>query len=218
MVARHILVPQPDLGVPQNWLQLQRGHFAHRPHDFFLGIRCAAGNDSHVRPPGGLPRRQLEQAQSFQPPQSADAGSLLIATGGRHPIQMLADRVDELGPGQTARLDRFLHVSDFLRGELAPGQKLRCSVSDQLAAAPNRPPYHLKTVFGCPLLFRDEINLQVGLSRSNLAGRQTIRQRWSRRSTRKRSDVPSPTTTSQPMRGETCSSLTVCPLTSSITS
>src|SRR5216683_5263465 len=117
-----------------NRFQPQRGHIAHRPHDFLLGIRSAAGNDSHLRPPGGLPRRQLEQAQSFQPPQSADAGSLLVATGGRHPLQMLADRVDQLGPGQAARLDRFLNVLDFLCGESAPGQTFRCSVSDQHAA------------------------------------------------------------------------------------
>src|SRR6266705_3399135 len=177
MVARHILIPQPDGLLPANRFQPQRGHIAHRPHDFLLGIRSAAGNDSHVRPPGRLPRRQLEQAQSFQPPQRADAGSLLVATGGRHPMQMLADRVDELGPRQTARLDRFLNVLDFLRRERAPGQKFRCSVSDQLAAPPEGPQYHLKTVFACPLLFRDKINLQVGLSRSNLAGSQTMRQR-----------------------------------------
>src|SRR6516165_4448798 len=91
---------------------------------------------------------------------------------------MLADRAHQLGPGQTARLDRFLNVSDFLRSELAPGQKFRCSISDQLAAAPDRPPYHLKTVFACPLLFRDKIILHSGLSCSDLVGKQTIRQPW----------------------------------------
>src|SRR6516164_4994828 len=91
---------------------------------------------------------------------------------------MLADRAHQLGPGQTARLDRFLNVSDFLRSELAPGQKFRCSISDQLAAAPDRPPYHLKTVFACPLLFRDKIILHSGLSCSDLSGKQTMRQRW----------------------------------------
>src|SRR6516165_8702411 len=90
---------------------------------------------------------------------------------------MLADRAHQLGPGQTARLDRFLNVSDFLRSELAPGQKFRCSISDQLAAAPDRPPYHLKTVFACPLLFRDKIILHSGLSCSDLSGKQTMRQR-----------------------------------------
>jgi hypothetical protein len=91
---------------------------------------------------------------------------------------MLADRAYQLGPGQTARLDRFLNVSDFLRSELAPCQKFRCSVSDQLLA-PDHPQYHLKTVFACPLLFRDKKNPQVGLSRSDLSGKQTMHHRWS---------------------------------------
>src|SRR3974377_2387772 len=89
---------------------------------------------------------------------------------------MLADRAYQLGPGQTARLDRFLNVSDFLRSELAPCQKFRWSVSDQLLA-PDHPQYHLKTVFACPLLFRDKKNPQGGLSRSDLSGKQTMHHR-----------------------------------------
>src|SRR5437588_3815971 len=89
---------------------------------------------------------------------------------------MLADRIDQLGPGQTARVDGLLNVLDFLRGELASGQNLWRSVSDQHAAAPKRPPYHLKTVFACPLLFCDKKFLQVGLSCSNFTGSRTMRQ------------------------------------------
>src|SRR5207302_10564899 len=44
------------------------------------------------------------------------------------------------------------------------------------AAAPKRPPYHLKTVFACPLLFCDKKFLQVGLSCSNFTGSRTMRQ------------------------------------------
>src|SRR5437588_10590768 len=91
---------------------------------------------------------------------------------------MLADRIDQLGPGQTARVDGLLNVLDFLRGELASGQNLWRSVSDQHAAAPKRPPYHLKTVFACPLLFCDKKFLQVGLSCSNFTGSRTMRQSW----------------------------------------
>jgi hypothetical protein len=65
-----------------------------------------------------------------------------------------------------------------LRSELAPCQKFRWSVSDQLLA-PDHPQYHLKTVFACPLLFRDKKNPQVGLSRSDLSGKQTMHHRWS---------------------------------------
>src|SRR5205807_9439077 len=89
---------------------------------------------------------------------------------------MLADRIDQLGPGQTARVDGLLNVLDFLHGELASGQNLWRSVSDQPAAAPKRPPYHLKTVFACPLLFCDKKFLQVGLSCSNFTGSRTMRQ------------------------------------------
>src|SRR5205823_4961303 len=89
---------------------------------------------------------------------------------------MLADRIDQLGPGQTARVDGLLNVLDFLHGELASGQNLWRSVSDQHAAAPKRPPYHLKTVFACPLLFCDKKFLQVGLSCSNFTGSRTMRQ------------------------------------------
>src|SRR5438874_4648221 len=92
---------------------------------------------------------------------------------------MLADRIDQLGPGQTARVDGLLNVLDFLHGELASGQNLWRSVSDQHAAAPKRPPYHLKTVFACPLLFCDKKFLQVGLSCSNFTGSRTMRQSWS---------------------------------------
>src|SRR5205807_2128356 len=99
-----------------------------------------------------------------------------VATGGRNPIQMLADRVDQLRPRQTAGLDRFLNVLDFLRRERAPGQEFWCSVPHQHAAAPNGPPYHLKTVFSCPLLFRDKKNLQVGPSCSISSAKQTRRQ------------------------------------------
>src|SRR5436853_2355200 len=91
---------------------------------------------------------------------------------------MLADRVDQLRPRQTAGLDRFLNVLDFLRRERAPGQEFWCSVSHQHAAAPNGPPYHLKTVFPCSLLFRDKKNLQVGPSCSNSSAKQTRRQSW----------------------------------------
>src|SRR5207253_6632944 len=91
---------------------------------------------------------------------------------------MLADRIDQLGPGQTARVDGLLNVLDFLHGELASGQNLWRSVSDQHAAAPKRPPYHLKTVFACPLLFCDKKFLQVGLSCSNFTGSRTMRQSW----------------------------------------
>src|SRR5437016_280513 len=89
---------------------------------------------------------------------------------------MLADRVDQLRPRQTAGLDRFLNVLDFLRRERAPGQEFWCSVPHQHAAAPNGPPYHLKTVFSCPLLFRDKKNLQVGPSCSISSAKQTRRQ------------------------------------------
>jgi hypothetical protein len=89
---------------------------------------------------------------------------------------MLADGIDQLGPGQTARVDGLLNVLDFLCGELASGQNLWRSVSDHHAAAPKRPPYHLKTVFACPLLFRDKKFLQVGLSCSNFTGSRTMRQ------------------------------------------
>src|SRR5205807_10065744 len=65
-------------------------------------------------------------------------------------------------------------------GELAYGQNLWRSVSDQHAAAPKRPPYHLKTVFACPLLFCDKKFLQVGLSCSNFTGSRTMRQSWAR--------------------------------------
>src|SRR5437660_8593810 len=91
---------------------------------------------------------------------------------------MLADRVDQLRPRQTAGLDRFLNVLDFLRRERAPGQEFWCSVPHQHAAAPNGPPYHLKTVFSCPLLFRDKKNLQVGPSCSISSAKQTRRQSW----------------------------------------
>src|SRR5207237_6236851 len=93
----------------------------------------------------------------------------------------LADRIDQLGPGQTARVDGLLNVLDFLHGELASGQNLWRSVSDQHAAAPKRPPYHLKTVFACPLLFCDKKFLQVGLSCSNFTGSRTMRQSWGAR-------------------------------------
>src|SRR5207302_10402348 len=43
---------------------------------------------------------------------------------------------------------------------------------------PNGPPYHLKTVFPCSLLFRDKKNLQVGPSCSNSSAKQTRRQSW----------------------------------------
>src|SRR5207244_1525670 len=49
------------------------------------------------------------------------------------------------------------------------------------AAAPNGPPYHLKTVFSCPLLFRDKKNLQVGPSCSISSAKQTRRQSWEKR-------------------------------------
>src|SRR5438874_9940252 len=41
-----------------------------------------------------------------------------------------------------------------------------------------RPPYHLKPVFACPLLFCDKKFLQVGLSCSNFTGSRTMRQSW----------------------------------------
>src|SRR2546429_7924848 len=91
---------------------------------------------------------------------------------------MLADRVDQLRPRQPAGLDRFLNFLDFLRRERAPGQEFWCSVPHHHGAAPNGPPYHLKTVFSCPLLFRDKKNLQVGPSCSISSAKQTRRQSW----------------------------------------
>ena len=179
VVTVDILIPQLYRFLSADRLHLDRCNLSHRPHDLALRRGFRPQRDRLSLYVASPPRWQLlHQSAGLEFDQGFRTGIQLVPPRWRDPVQMFTDRPDQFLPAQSAKHpNRFLEVLDFLRGELAPGKEVWRSAWFQSAAACLRssPQYHLKIVFGCPALFCEKINLEAGLTRSDLKGNWSVR-------------------------------------------
>ena len=125
VITLHIRIPQSHLCFVGYRLQYHRRDIPHRPVQFLPRVVRLRIDDNLLRPhTPGLLRRQLQQAFLFELRQSFRARVDLVSSRWRHPLQMLANCLDELVARQGAEHPhRFADLLDFIGGEVTPAQE-----------------------------------------------------------------------------------------------